>query len=65
MKTQFYKWLALVAVLISLVFVATNVGAKKPPKDPPPNQDDPCSKLTSFSPTAINAEASESVEISS
>ena len=50
MKSQVYKWLALVAVLISLVFVATNVGAKKPPKDPPPTDDDPCSKLTSFSP---------------
>jgi len=37
MKSQIYKRLALVAMLISLVFVVTNVTAKKPvkpPKDP-------------------------------
>ena len=35
MKSQIYKWMALVAMLISLVFVATNVTAKKPVKPPP------------------------------
>jgi len=39
MKPQVYKWLALVTMLISLVFVATNVVAKKPLRD------DPCSEL--------------------
>ena len=38
MKSQTYKRLALVAMLFSLVFVVTNVAAKKPVKPPP---DDP------------------------
>ena len=38
MKTQIYKWLALVAMLVSLVFVVTNATAKKPVK-PPPDSD--------------------------
>jgi hypothetical protein len=37
MKSQNYKRLALFAMLISLVFVVTNVTAKKPSK-PPPDQ---------------------------
>ena len=39
MKSQIHKSLALVAMLISLVFVVTNVTAKKPGKPPP--TDDP------------------------
>jgi hypothetical protein len=38
MKSQIYKRLALVAMLFSLVFVVTNVTAKKSVK-PPPDQD--------------------------
>ena len=45
MKSQIHKKLALVAMLISLVFVATNVTAKKPVKPPP--VDDPV--FTAFS----------------
>jgi len=38
MKSQIYKWLALVAMLVGLVFVVTNATAKKPVK-PPPDSD--------------------------
>jgi hypothetical protein len=52
MKSQIYKRLVLVAMLISLVFVVTDVTAKKPPKDPPPDVGDTCSELT-FSPDYV------------
>ena len=47
MKSQIHKRLALVAMLISLVFVATNVTAKKPIK-PPPDPDETTAECIVF-----------------
>ena len=47
MKSQIYKWLALVAMLVSLVFVVTNATAKKPVK-PPPDSDTTKAELIVF-----------------
>jgi WD40 repeat protein len=50
MKSQIYKWMALVAMLFCLVLVVTNATAKKggkPPKDPPP-VDDPVTIQPAF-----------------
>ena len=47
MKSQIHKKLALIAMLISLVFVVTNVTAKKPGKPP---ADDPVFTASSVNP---------------
>ena len=51
MKSQIHKKLALVAMLISLVFVVTNVTAKKPVKPPP--VDDPVFTAFSLDPIIV------------
>jgi hypothetical protein len=50
MKSQIYKWMALVAMLFCLVLVVTNATAKKGGNKP---QDDPCANQQSFSPDFV------------
>ena len=61
MKSQIHTRLALVAMLISLVFVATNVTAKKPVK-PPPDPDQTTAECIVFTGDLETVPGSEVVE---
>lgn len=52
MNNRLFKWLLTVTALLCLSLLATNIAAKKPVK-PPPEPEDPCLSMDSFSPDYV------------